>query len=309
MHVDTCHWSKLVKIAVMGAGAVGSYYGAMLARGGHQVVLIGRASHVDAVRQRGLLLEATSFHGPVPLSAATEPSAAAEADVVLVCVKSPDTEIAGHLIRPHLREGATILSMQNGVDNAERLQAAIGRPVVPVVVYVATELMAPGHVKHHGRGELVIGPSPASRAIAEAFDAAGIPTTISDDVVGALWMKLIINCAYNAISAIAQLPYGRLFGVAEVVDVVEDVVRECLSVARASGIALSDDPLASVMAIAGTMPHQLSSTAQDLARGKTSEIDFLNGFIVRSGAAHAIPTPSNRALHAMVKLIESKGRA
>jgi 2-dehydropantoate 2-reductase len=280
----------------------------MLARAGHSVILIGRSSHVEAILEGGLFVEAKTFQGVVPVQATTDASCATGADVVLFCVKSGDTAAAGQAISPYLREETTVLSMQNGVDNAERLQAVIGQAVVPAAVYVATELVRPGHVKHHGRGELVIGPSPASHELAAAFTEAGVPTTVSDDVFNALWSKLIINCCYNALSAVSQLPYGRLLGVSEAVDVMRDVVNECLSVAEASGVSLSGDVLGSVIAIAGTMPDQYSSTAQDVARGKTSEIDFLNGFVVRKGAKLGIPTPANRALHAMVRLVEAKAQ-
>jgi 2-dehydropantoate 2-reductase len=297
-----------MNVAVMGAGAVGCYYGAMLARAGHSVTLIGRKQHVHAVTERGLFLETSRLQESVPMEATTEPSGVADADVVLFCVKSADTETAGGEIAPHLKDGVVILSLQNGVDNAERLQAVIERAVVPAVVYVATEMAGAGHVKHHGRGELVIGPSPQSTAVAASFTAAGIPTTLSEDVVAALWSKLIVNCAYNGLSAVAQLPYGRLLEVDGVKAVMTDIVEECLSVARRSGIKIPANVLESVLALANTMPDQYSSTAQDVARGKKSEIDYLNGFVVRKGEEFGIPTPANRSLYTMVKLVEAKTR-
>ena len=151
-----------MKIAVMGAGAVGCYYGGMLARAGHEVTLIARAHHATAINASGLLLETQAFTERVRVAASTDASAADGAQWVLFCVKSTDTESAGRALAPHLAEGAVVLSLQNGVDNAERLQATIGHPVIPAVVYVATEMAGPGHVRHHGRGELVIAPSPAS---------------------------------------------------------------------------------------------------------------------------------------------------
>ncbi|MGX9182229.1 ketopantoate reductase family protein [Mesorhizobium sp. BHbdii] len=298
-----------MKVAVMGAGAVGSYYGAMLARAGHEVMLIGRPSHIEAIAGRGLFVEAKTFEGHVPLWATTEPSGVAGGDVVLVSVKSGDTEAAGRAFGPHLHEHAAVLSLQNGVDNADRLAAVLGRAVVPAAVYVATEISAPGHVKHHGLGELVIGPSPASQGLAAVFAQAGIPTTVSHNVLAALWSKLTVNCAYNALSAVSQLPYGRLFNVSEVADVMRDVVNECTAVAQATGVAMPPNTLAFVLALAGAMPDQYSSTAQDIARGKRSEIDFLNGFVVRKGADLGIATPANRALLAMVKLIERRVEA
>jgi 2-dehydropantoate 2-reductase len=297
----------LGRIAVMGAGAVGCYYGGMLARAGHDVTLIARAQHVEAVRRNGLRMQTKTFDASVPMQASEEPSGARGAKLVLFCVKSPDTERAGAALAPHLDPDAVVLSLQNGVDNAERLAATLGRDVIPAVVYVATEMAGPGHVLHHGRGELVIGPSAASALIAAAFGAAGVPVEISENVAGALWAKLIVNCAYNALSAITQLPYGRLVAGEGVPAVMHDVVEECLAVAHAAGVDVPGDMHQAVPRIAETMPGQFSSTAQDLARGKPTEIDHLNGLVVRKGEALGVPTAANRVLVALVKVLEKRG--
>jgi 2-dehydropantoate 2-reductase len=295
-----------MQIAVMGAGAVGCYYGGMLARGGHEVVLIGRPQHVDAVQRAGLRLQAAAFDEQVRLKASTDPSAAQGADVVLFSVKSPDTEAAGKALQPYVERNAAILTLQNGVDNAERLAATLGREVIPAVVYVAVDMPGAGHVRHHGRGELVIGPSEQSEAIAAAFRAAGVPVEISGNVAGALWAKLIVNCAYNALSAITQLPYGKLVQGAGVPAAMDDVVDECLALARAARVEVPGDMHDAVRRIAQTMPAQYSSTAQDLARGKKSEIEHLNGYVVRKGEALGVAAPVNRVLLEVVKLLESK---
>ena len=295
-----------MKIAVMGAGAVGCYYGGMLARAGHEVVLIGRPQHVDAVRRAGLFMDTRSFQAHVPLQAGTEASGVQGAQLVLCCVKSTDTESAAAEMAPHLAPDAVMLSLQNGVDNAERLQALLQCEVLPAVVYVATEMTGPGHVKHHGRGELVIGPSAASQELVTLFAAAGVPVQISDNVAGALWAKLIVNCAYNALSAITQLPYGRLVQGEGVENLMRDVVQECLAVAAGAGVVVPGDMWQVVQRIAQTMPAQFSSTAQDLARHKRSEIDYLNGHVVRRGEALGIATPVNRVLHTLVRLLESR---
>jgi 2-dehydropantoate 2-reductase len=298
---------KSLKVAVMGAGAVGCYYGGMLARAGHEVVLIARPQHVEAIARDGLRLQTTSFDEQVRLAASSEPGAVQGANLILCCVKSTDTEAAGALLRPHLAPDALVLSLQNGVDNAERLRAVLPQhAVAAAVVYVATEMAGPGHVRHHGRGELVIEPASASQAAAQALIAAGVPTEISNNVRGALWAKLVLNCAYNAVSAIAQLPYGRTVAGEGVQDVMRDVVAECLAVARAEGVQVAGDVDAAIRKIAETMPSQFSSTAQDLARGKRSEIDYLNGLIVKRGVALGIATPANRVLWALVKLLEGK---
>ncbi|AUT72637.1 ketopantoate reductase family protein [Paraburkholderia hospita] len=295
-----------MKVAVMGAGAVGCYYGGMLARAGHEVVLIGRRQHVEAIERSGLRLEAQSFDERIPLAASTQASAVQGAKLVLFCVKSTDTQSAALEIKPFLAPDTLVLSLQNGVENADEVRKVIAQPVAAAVVYVATEMAGPGHVRHHGRGELVIEPSSASAEVAQALIAAGVPTEISDNVRGALWAKLILNCAYNALSAITQLPYGRLVKGEGVTTVMRDIVDECLAVAKADGVTIPGDINKAVRMIAETMPGQYSSTAQDLSRGKRSEIDHLNGLIVRRGDALGVATPSNRLLHTLVKLIESK---
>ncbi len=258
------------------------------------------------MRRSGLRLEAKTFDDYVRMQASTDPSAVRGASLVLFSVKSLDTEAAGEAIAPHLARDAAVLTLQNGVDNPERLAAALGREVTPAVVYVAVEMAGAGHVRHHGGGELVIGPGKASEAIAAAFRAAGVPVEISDNVAGALWAKLIVNCAYNALSAITQLPYGKLVQGAGIPEVMRDVVDECLAVARAAGVQLPEDMHEAVRRIALIMPAQLSSTAQDLSRRKQTEIDHLNGFVVRKGEQLGVPTPVNRTLLALVKLLERR---
>jgi 2-dehydropantoate 2-reductase len=290
----------------MGAGAVGCYYGFMLARAGHDVVLIGRQQHVEAIARQGLRLETQTFDEHIRVSASTEASAVQRAHLVLFCVKSNDTDSSAAAIKPHLEPEAVVLSLQNGVENADRLRVLLPQEVIAAVVYIGVEMAGPGHVKHHGRGELVIEPSKSSDEMARALIAAGVPTEISDNVRGELWAKLILNCAYNALSAITQLPYGRLVKGEGVTAVMRDLVDECVAVAKADGVTLPGDVDVAVRRIAETVPGQFSSTAQDLARGKRSEIDHLNGLVVRRGEALEIATPANRLLHALVKLIESK---
>jgi 2-dehydropantoate 2-reductase len=193
------------------------------------------------------------------------------------------------------------------VDNADRLRAVLPQnTVAAAVVYVATEMAGPGHLKHQGRGDLVIEPSALSDTVAQALIAAKVPTEISPNVRGALWAKLILNCAYNAVSAIAQLPYGKTVQGVGIVDVMRDVVAECLAVAKAEGVQVAGDVHTSVEKLAGSMPNQYASTAQDLARGKPTEIDYLNGLIVKRGEALGVPVPANRVLWSLVKLLEAK---
>jgi 2-dehydropantoate 2-reductase len=303
------------RVAVVGAGAVGCFYGGMLARAGVPVMFIGRAAHVEAMRRDGLRLSSAAFDEHVPVQASTDVAAVAGAALVLVCVKSTDTEPTAAGLAPHLAPGARVLSLQNGVDNAPRLQAVLGRPVAPAVVYVGSEMGGPGHVRHLGRGELVIpstlGAPPGLLAadVVALFAGAGVPVELSDNVVGALWGKLLLNCGYNAISAITDLSYGRMVTLAGIERTVHDAVRECLAVAGALDVTIPGDVFAAVARIAASMPGQVSSTCQDLRRGKPTEIDHLNGYIVREGDRLGVPVPLNRALHALVKALETKATA
>lgn len=298
-----------MKFAIVGAGAVGSYYGARLSLAGHSVVMIGRAPHVAAMNEHGLILQAGAAVHTAHVEASTDPKAVRDADAVLFCVKSGDTASAAAETSPYCARDAVIFSLQNGIDNAERLEAVLGRPVIAAAVYVAAELTAPGRVKHNGRGELVIADHPASRRIATALSDAGIPTEISQNVKGALWAKLIVNCAYNALCAIADLPYGRMTAVDGVRDVMADVVSECVAVAQAKQVELPANMLDTVLGLSATMPEQYSSTAWDLQHGKHSEIEHLNGYIVREAERLGIDVPSNRLLLTAIRLLEASRRS
>ena len=307
------------RVAVVGAGAVGSFFGAMLARAGHAVVLIARAPHVAAIERSGLRVERASGEVEiVPVGASVDIAAVRGADLVLFCVKSTDTDAVAEAMAPHLAEHALVLSLQNGVENAATIARRMRQLVVPAVVYVATAMPAPGVVKHYGRGDLVIGPRRAADAadpaltarlqgLADLFAAAGVPVQVSADVMAELWSKLMVNCAYNAISGLAQQPYGEMAKLDSIRELQRAVVAEVVAVAAADGVGLPlERALAAMEGIAGAMPGQHSSTAQDMARGKPSEIDHLNGFVARRGRELGIPTPTNQALHALVKLVEAK---
>lgn len=292
-------------IAIMGAGAVGCFHGARLALAGEEVVLIGRPALVAAVRDRGLRLDSGGRTVTVQVPATDDPAAVAGADLVLVCVKSGDTETAGRAIAPHVAPGAVVMSLQNGIGNAERLSAVLGRPVIPAAVYVAARMIGPGHVEHLGRGDMMIGDSPASAAIAARMGRAGIPAEVSADTVRAQWSKLVMNCALNAISALTRQPYGPIMDAPGAHPLLRGLVDECLAVARAEGVDLPASIWDDVVRLCAAMPGQYSSTAQDMMRGRPTEITHLNGEIVRRGQAAGIPVPLNAMLVLLVGLAET----
>ncbi|MCX7201464.1 MAG: 2-dehydropantoate 2-reductase [Burkholderiales bacterium] len=304
-------------ITVVGAGAVGSFYGALLARAGYRVTLIGRPAHVAAIRDTGLRLDMAGTVQSVPAQASTELKSVQGADLVLFCVKSTDTDAVAREMAPWLAQEAVVLSLQNGVENASTIARYVPNSVVPAVVYVATAMPEPGLVKHFGRGELVIGALDPRRsqapdvlimlqALVELFATAGIAVTCSEDVRAELWSKLMVNCAYNALSALGHAHYARIASLPEVRALQQSIVQEVVEVAAVEGVALSlQSSLEAVDRIAQTMPQQHSSTAQDMTRSKPSEMDHLNGFIARRGSELGVPTPINRTLHALVKLVEA----
>jgi 2-dehydropantoate 2-reductase len=300
------------KVAVVGAGAVGGYFGGMLARAGAPVVMIGRPAFVHAAKQNGLALYTLAFNETVKVEAASEIDAACGADIVLFCVKTTDTAETSRALKPLLAPEAIVVSMQNGVDNVEQIRAASGIAALGSVVYVAASVPQPGTVKHVGRGDLVVGPrNERTERVAAVFERAGVGCKISDNIEGELWTKLIWNCAFNAVSGLARARYGNIAGNEDAWRVVHDVVQEVVDVARAANVRLVgiDDvkvAVAGAQKIAQQMPEAMSSTGQDMMRGKRTEIDSLNGYIARRGAQLGVPTPVNRTLWALVKLAEGQ---
>ena len=272
---------------------------------------------MQAIANHGLRLDLANSSGieNIHLHTSTEVASVHQADLVLFCVKSTDSESVAKHIAPYLLPHAVVVSLQNGVENSMLISQHIKNAVIPAVVYVATEITAPGCVKHHGRGDLVIGtmsptrlshPQQTLTAVSEIFASAQVAVRISDNVMVELWSKLMVNCAFNAISGLSQLSYGKLAERETIRSTQADVVKEVIAVAKADGVVLSEpEALQTVAHIAVAMAGQKSSTAQDMARHKISEIDHLNGFIVRRGFAHGIATPVNQALYALVKLVES----
>jgi 2-dehydropantoate 2-reductase len=298
------------RIAVVGAGAVGGYFGGMLARAGAQVTFIGRPAFVDAVRENGLFLDTVLFQEHVNVQASTDLTTAHDAEIILFCVKTTDSTETARALAKALSNDAVIVSMQNGVDNAEQILAASGLKALPAAVYVAASVPAPGTVKHVGRGDLVLGPqNEITQRLAAMFNRANVPCRISENLAGELWTKLVWNCALNALSALGKVTYGEILASADAKQLLETTVYEVLAVAKASGMqpaGLEDAKaaLAGAYKVAEQMAATRSSTAQDMMRNKKTEIDSLNGFIVRRGRELNIPVPVNHALFTLVKLAE-----
>jgi 2-dehydropantoate 2-reductase len=299
------------KVAVVGAGAVGGYFGGLLARSGVAVTMIGRPGFVEAVQKNGLRLDTIEFQETIRPSASTELSATAGADYVLFCVKTTDTAAVSKELTRYISPSTVVLSLQNGVNNAEEIRKASGIEAISTVVYVAASAPVPGTVKHLGRGDLVIGPhSPKVDATADFFSRAKLPCRVSDNIEGELWTKLVWNCALNAVSGLGRVTYGEIIASEDAKQVVEAVVYEVLAVAKKKGIHPPglEDPkvaIAGAFLIGQQMSGTRSSTAQDMARGKRTEIDSLNGYIARLGSELGVLVPVNHTLCTLVKLQEA----
>ncbi|HKW25390.1 MAG TPA: 2-dehydropantoate 2-reductase, partial [Terriglobales bacterium] len=234
-----------------------------------------------------------------------------DAQVVLFCVKTVDTETAARELWRHLPPGTLVISLQNGVDNVERIRSASGIEAVRGVVYVAAEMTGPARVKHSGRGDLILAqekdPERLAKvhALAGRFERAGVPCRVSGQIEIEQWTKMVMNCAFNAISALARANYGSIAHNRLVHAVMKQAISEAVAVARAAGVPMNDVDMQSAGSKLGeAMAKATSSTAQDIVRGKATEIDSLNGYIARRGKELGVGTPVNQTLHALVKLLE-----
>ena len=298
---------------MLGAGAVGCYFGGMLARAGQDVTLIGRSERVQAINELGLEMDCKSFQELVHVKASDDLSILRDADLVLLSVKSLDTEKTIQAIASILPSHAVILSLQNGVANVDIASKWIPNPLYAAVVYVATGMLGHRTMKHHGRGELYIGSLQLAQerdqenlaAICMLFESADVPCSMSKQIKKDMWLKFLVNCSYNAISGIGQITYGEMVLIPEILQQIDHITEEFLAIATAEGVHISAvEAIEANALIASTMVTQRSSTAQDLARGKQTEIDFLNGYIVELGKRYGIAVPYNESIYALVKMLE-----
>jgi len=304
------------RVGVMGAGAIGCLYGAWLSRAGASVAVVARARHVAAIRESGLRATGTSFDFRIPVSASTDPEILEGCDLILFSTKTRDTEEAARLARPFLAPEALVLCFQNGVDGTERLSTLLPNPVFPAALVVSCFMAGPGHVHHNGRGDVVIGewfpehPEVVARRarlrdLAATFERAGIKSEVADDIRVTLWTKLAMNCAYNALSALGRARYERLVRTEASRVLMRQVVEELVAVGRADGVALDfETVLKQVMDLAQGFPAAISSTAQDIASRRGTEIADLNGSVVRRGKAMGVATPLNEVLERLVRVLE-----
>ncbi|CAM3578708.1 ketopantoate reductase family protein [Polaromonas hydrogenivorans] len=307
-----------MKICVLGAGALGCAIGGVLTEAGNEVWLVNRGqAHVDAMKQHGLVMRDQGVDRVVKVLATTDcheiASTAGPVDLIIVLVKSFHTRAAIESALPIVGEHTVVMSLQNGLGHEDTLAEVVGRgKVLAGKTYAGGVMLALGHIivgtqgKETHIGELDGGISDRVSRIADTFNRAGLLTTVSSNIMGTMWDKLLVNVATGALSGITRLPYGELYQVPEVEACAIAAVAEAMAVARASGIQLSiTEPRQPwVMAAAGLPPEFKASMLQSLEKGSVTEIDYINGAVVRQGAKVGVPTPVNQALVACIKGVE-----
>ncbi|MBC8158580.1 MAG: ketopantoate reductase family protein [Alphaproteobacteria bacterium] len=305
-----------MKTYIIGAGALGSTIGGALAEAGVDVTLITRnRAHVDAIVRGGLTMRTDAAEHRIDIGAAVDTHGLPPADLVIILVKSAQTkaaiEAAKNTIAPH----TCVLTLQNGLGHEDILGDAIGAEhIVSGKTYVGGQITAPGELLSGIIGrETIIGELDGSMSeriltIAALFEKADMVLTVSPNIKGVIWDKLLVNVATGALSAVTGLAYGDLYGVPEVKACAVAAVTEAMAVARAKGVTLSTKaPVDAWNAAAAGLPHDFkASMLQSLEKGARTEVDFINGAVVRAGAEMGVPTPVNATLVACVKGVERK---
>ncbi len=300
-----------MKIAVIGAGGVGGYFGARLQASGADVVFIQRGEHGAAMRASGLTV--TSQLGDIALpDVHCQPDArgVGPVDVVLVTVKSNHTDQAGLLAKDMLGPDTAVITIQNGVENEDRLADIVGSDhVVGGLCYILSLIEAPGRIQHLTPlariifGELDGRRSARCEAFLEACETAQIDVELTDDVHAAIWTKFTALCPHNGMTALTRMPIGPIREDPDCRSMLEQAAREVIALATARGVKMPDDVVSDPMFLYDRVPAEMtSSTLYDLTHGKPLEIDWLNGAIVRLGRKAGIPTPVNHCIYAGLKL-------
>ncbi|MFC6838100.1 ketopantoate reductase family protein [Halomarina ordinaria] len=300
-----------MEIAVIGSGAMGSLYGGTLAEAGHDVTLVDVwEEHVRTIEESGLRLTDDDGERAIPVRATTDPGTVSPPDLALVFVKSTQTDVALDGARPLLDERVDVLSLQNGLGNAEDIAGYVPeRNVVAGVTTHGATLEGPGRVFHAGSGPTRIGryfvdDDDRVDAIAGAFTAAGLPTTVSDAIRDDIWEKVLVNVGINAPTALARVENGALARTQEGRRVVEAAVHEAVAVARHEGCTIRDDIVDHVVDVAERTGTNASSMLQDVRAGRETEVERIHGAVVRRAARHDLAVPVNRTLADLVRLAQ-----
>ncbi len=303
-----------MKIAIIGPGALGCLIaGSLKARTKEEIWLIDnspeRAKHI---RQDGIKIEGLSNLARCQVNASADPKEAGVCDLVILCVKSYSTEDACKDIKDIVSDNTFVMTLQNGIGNVQVLNDYFGtEKVIAGVTNHGATLLGDGHVRHAGKGETIIGLSSGKvlgpiKEIAGILSKAGFETKVSKDIDSVIWSKLVINVGINALTAITRLKNGMLTEHGGTRDILRNAVQEAVKIVKRKRVKLVyDDPIQKVESVCKATAANVSSMLQDVLNKKRTEIDFINGAVIRQGKALGIPVPVNEVLTALVKTIEA----
>ena len=286
-----------MRIVILGAGAVGGYFGGLLAKAGEDVFFVARGKHLEALRSQGLTIRKPDNTFTIPVEASADPRAAERADLIVVCVKAYDTDAAcapcGVIVGPTTR----VLTLQNGLGNRERLSNHFpADSIFEGVAYVASEVSRPGVIQWAAAGRTVVGPSPVSADLKARFDRAGAPCEIAENIEQAIWEKLVANAVFNVMATVERCSLGDLLKEPRR-ESCERAVDELTAVAAAHGIVVRPDARERSWTFCTDHPDFPSSTQQDLAHGKPLETEALSGELVRRAHVVGVPVPTHELLY------------
>ncbi len=296
-------------IAVMGAGGVGGYFGGLLARAGHNVTFIARGEHLDAIRRNGLqVISGNDGEFNAPGNATDNPADVGHQDLVLFTVKMYDNDAAIRAIGPMLGPNTIVLTLQNGIDNGERLVEVYGAERVMIgSAYLEGRISEPGVVTQGGPGsasfgERTIGITERGQRLLEVFQGAGWRVELLENMTGMLWKKFAYLSGSAGVCAASGCMYGELRSIPETREAIRAAIAEALAVGDAAGAPLEPDSLEWSMNALDNFPATgMASLAKDFAEGRPVELEGLTGVVIRMGERHGVPTPVNNALYAVLK--------
>jgi 2-dehydropantoate 2-reductase len=306
-----------MKIAIMGSGGVGGYYGGCLARAGHDVAFIARGAHLQALQTSGL--QVRSVHGDftiAPVHATETPAEVGLVDLVLVCVKTPHTEQAARAIQAIVGPDTTVLSLQNGIDAADRIDAVVGLDrVLGGVTWISSAIEAPGLIRQVSTfrrivvGELDGRVTPRAQAVVAALQDSGASVELADDIHKVLWTKFVFIAALSGVGALTRLEIGHYRAVPETRTLLVSLMREVAAVARASGVPLEPDVIDGALDIVDSAaPHIKASMQRDVETGRPSELESMIGVIGRKGRELGVPTSTADMVYAALLPVERLAR-
>ncbi|MFQ5819663.1 MAG: 2-dehydropantoate 2-reductase [Candidatus Heimdallarchaeota archaeon] len=308
-----------MRIAIMGAGGVGGYFGALLAKAGEDVTFIARGEHLKTMKQNGLQIRSPEGDFKIEVKATNDPSDVGPMDLVLFCVKAYDTEEAALQAKPMIADDTTVISLQNGVEKEEILGRILGTEhIMGGLCMVSAFIEAPGVITHHARKMLTFGEmdgrqSTRGKRILEVFKIAGINAIISPAIIKAEWEKFTFICAVSGLCCLTRLPIVTVLQFKEIKQLYIDSMKEVIQVARNRGVDLDQDELIErfLNIPKGASPDIKPSMLRDLENGKQIEVEPLHGAVVRFGRALEVPTPINEVIYACLKVVneENRGRS